>query len=406
MMPNATKTLLILAGLAALLSSCNDDQPKAATREKTWQVSVNVVKLEPGAIPITSELAGRIVATNTADVRPQVTGIIQAMDFIEGSDVKQGDLLYQIDPASYDAAYQSAVATLARATASQNNAQAKTDRLAKLNQTKAASSQDYEDAVLSLDQAKADVASARAGIETARINLERTKITAPISGRIDRSTVNVGALVTAEQATALTTIRKLDPVYVEVTQPSEKLLAFRRATADGTLTPVKEPAVKLTLEDGSAYPETGKLLFSDAVISETSGTVVVRAVFGNPDKILLPGMYVRAAIEEGVADNSYLVPQRAVTRTIAGDAIAKVVAADGKVGERTLKVDRSQGSNWVVRDGLQSGDRVIVEGAQKVRAGDAVKATEVTINADGKILAASAEPMAKSKDAPTEVAKR
>jgi membrane fusion protein (multidrug efflux system) len=405
-MPHITKTLLVLTGLAALLSSCNDDQPKAATRDKTWQVSVNVVKLEPKAIPITSELAGRIVATNTADVRPQVTGIITAMDFTEGGDVKADDLLYQIDPASYDAAYQSAVATLARAEAAQNNALAKTDRLAKLNQTKAASSQDYEDAVLALDQAKADVASAKAGIETARINLERTRITAPISGRIDRSTVNVGALVTAEQATALTTIRKLDPVYVEVTQPSEKLLAFRRATANGTLTPVKEPAVNLTLEDGSAYPETGKLLFSDAVISETSGTVVVRAVFGNPEKILLPGMYVRAAIEEGVADKSFLVPQRAVTRTASGDAVAKVVASDGKVGERRLKVDRSQGNNWVVREGLEAGDRVIVEGAQKVRAGDAVKATEVTINADGQILAAGAEPMEKSEDTATEVARR
>lgn len=405
-MPHVTKTLLVLAGLAALLSSCNDDQPRAATREQKMEISVNVVKLEPKAVPITSELAGRIVATNTADVRPQVTGIIKAMDFAEGSDVKQGDLLYQIDPASYDAAYQSAVATLARANASQNNAQAKTDRLAKLNQTKAASSQDYEDAVLALDQAKADVASAKAGIETARINLERTKIIAPISGRIDRSTVNVGALVTAEQATALTTIRKLDPVYVEVTQPSEKLLAFRRATSDGSLTPVKEPAVHLTLEDGSTYPVTGKLLFSEAVISETSGTVIVRASFPNPDKILLPGMYVRAAIEEGVADKSYLVPQRAVSRTVSGDAIAKVVAADGKVGERTLKVDRSQGSNWVVRTGLEAGDRVIVEGAQKVRAGDAVKATEVTINADGQILAVSAEPTATPDGGSTEVARR
>ncbi|MGV3550525.1 efflux RND transporter periplasmic adaptor subunit [Rhizobium sp.] len=401
-MPDITKTLLVLAGLATLLSSCNDDQPRAATREQKQETSVNVVKLEPTAVPITSELAGRIVATNTADVRPQVSGIIKAMDFTEGGDVKQGDLLYQIDPASYEAAYQSALATLARAQASENNARAKTDRLSRLNQTKAASSQDYEDAVLALDQAKADVASAKAGIETARINLERTKITAPISGRIDRSTINVGALVTAEQATALTTIRKLDPVYVEVTQPSEKLLAFRRATRDGSLTPVKEPAVHLTLEDGSAYPETGKLLFSEAVISETSGTIVVRALFQNPDKLLLPGMYVRAAIEEGVADASYLVPQRAVTRTVAGDAMTKVVMADGKVGERKLKVDRSQGSNWVVRAGLEAGDRVIVEGAQKVRAGDAVKATEVTINADGRVLAASAEP----DDASTTVAER
>jgi len=405
-MANTTKTLLILAGLAALLSSCNENQPRAATREKNREVSVSVVTLEAKSIPITSQLAGRTVATNTAEIRPQVTGIIKAMAYVEGSDVKQGDLLYQIDPASYEATYQSAIATLARAEAAQNNAEAKTLRIQKLNATKAASSQDYEDAVLTLEQAKADVAAARAGIETARINLERTKITAPISGRIDRSTVNVGALVTAEQATALTTIRKLDPVFVEVTQPSEKLLAFRRATRDGTLTPVKEPAVHLTLEDGSAYPETGKLLFSEAVISETSGTVIVRALFPNPDKILLPGMYVRAGIEEGVADGSYLVPQRAVTRTVSGDAVAKVVAADGKVGERTLKVDRSQGSSWVVRSGLETGDRLIVEGAQKVRKGDAVKATEVTINAAGEILAASAEPAGKAHPKSTEVAKR
>ena len=368
-----------VAGLALLLAGCSDDKPAASNAQKR-QTEVNVVTLTRKSVPVSSELAGRTVAFNTAEVRPQVSGLIKSRDFVEGTDIKKGDLLYQIDSASYDAALASAVATRERAQAAENNAQTKTDRLKKLADQHAGSVQDYEDALLVLDQAKADVDLANATIETARINVDRTKILAPIDGRVDRSEVNIGALVTSEQTTALTTIRQLDPIYVEVTQPSERLLRYREATGNGSLTPVKAPTVHLTLEDGSMYPQTGQLQFSAASISETAGTVIVRAIFPNPDHLLLPGMYVRATVEEGVIENSYLVPQRSVTRTAAGEAVAKVVATDGKVEQRALKITRSQGSNWVVTGGLSDGDRLIVEGGQNAEVGKTVKAVAVAIN--------------------------
>lgn len=366
--------------LALCLAACSDGQPTASNAPK-GETEVNVMALMPGSIPITSELPGRTVAFNTAEIRPQVSGLIKSRAFIEGTDVKQGDLLYEIDAASYDAAAQSARATLERAQAAERNAQTKTDRLKKLSDQQAISSQDYEDAELALGQAKADVASANAAIRTAEINVDRTRIRATIDGRIDRSTVNMGALVTAEQTTALTTIRQLDPIYVEVTEPSERVLQFRQATSSGSLKAAAAPVVHLTLEDGSTYPQTGELQFSEASISETSGTVIVRAIFPNPNHLLLPGMYVRARIDVGVVENSYLVPQRSVTRNADGEAIAKVVAAAGKVEQRILKVNRSAGSNWVVTGGIDQGDRLIVEGGQKAEIGQAVKTVDVVMNA-------------------------
>jgi membrane fusion protein (multidrug efflux system) len=373
------RVTLALAALAALLAGCNDSKPAASSFQK-GPVEVSTVTVKRQSVPVSSQLAGRTVAFNTAEIRPQVSGLIKARVYTEGTDVKAGDLLYEIDPASYDAAYQSALATLARAKAAQDNARAKTERLQKLRDQLATSGQDYDDAVLALNQAKADVALANAAILTARINLDRTKITAPIGGRIDSSAVNIGALVTAEQTTALTTIRQLDPIYVEVTQPSDKLLQFRRATRNGSLKAAVAPTVHLTLEDGSTYPHTGKLQFAEASISETSGTVIVRAIFPNPEHLLLPGMYVRTTVEEGVVENSFLVPQRAVDRTAGGDAVAKLVAADGKVVQRLVKVDRGLGDNWVVTGGLEDGDRLIVEGGQNAETGKPVKATAVVIN--------------------------
>jgi membrane fusion protein (multidrug efflux system) len=373
------KLALALAVFAALLAGCSDSQP-AATSVQKGPAEVSVVTVKRQSVPVSSDLAGRTVAFNTAEIRPQVGGLIKRRIFVEGTDVKAGDLLYEIDPASYDAAYQSAAATLARAKAAEDNARAKTDRLKKLRDQLATSGQDYDDAVLALNQAKADVAAADAAILTAKINLDRTRITAPIDGRIESSAVNIGALVTAEQTTALTTIRQLDPIYVEVTQPSEKLLQFRRATSNGSLKAAVAPKVHLTLEDGSAYPHTGTLQFAEASISETSGTVIVRAIFPNPEHLLLPGMYVRTTVEEGVVENSYLVPQRAVDRTASGDAVAKVVAADGKVAQRLIRIDRGLGDNWVVSGGLDDGDRVIVEGGQNAEVGKPVKATAVVIN--------------------------
>lgn len=369
------------AALAAmLLAGCSDHDKQASPESKRAPAQVSVVTMEAKSVPISSELSGRTVAFNTAEIRPQVSGLIKNFVFVEGTDVKQGDLLYEIDPASYEAAYQSAVASLKRAQAAEDNAQTKTKRLKKLADEHAGSVQDYEDALLALEQAKADVASANAAIKTAQINLDNTRIRAPIGGRIDRSAVNIGALVTAEQTAALTTIRQLDPIYVEVTEPSEKLLQFRRAASNGSLKPVEAPTVHLTLEDGSAYRHTGKLQFSEASISETSGTVIVRAIFPNPEHLLLPGMYVRAAVEEGVVVNSYLVPQRAVDRTAAGEAVAKVVTDDGKVERRTLTIDRSLGNSWVVTSGLSQGDRLIVEGGQNADVGTPVKAVAVAIN--------------------------
>jgi membrane fusion protein (multidrug efflux system) len=397
------KVKLALIALAVLLAGCNDKQ-QAASNSPKGPPSVSVVSLERKSVPISSELAGRTVAVNTAEIRPQVSGLIKDRVYTEGTDIRKGDLLYEIDPATYEAAYQSAVATLARAKAAQANAQVKTDRLKKLADQHAGSVQDYDDALLALDQANADIASANAAILTAKINLDRTKITAPIDGRIDRSAVNIGALVTAEQTTALTTIRQLDPIYVEVTEPSEKLLEFRRATSSGSLTPVKEPVVDLTLEDGSAYPHTGKLQFAEASISETSGTVIVRAVFPNPEHLLLPGMYVRATIEEGTIRNSYLVPQRAVDRTADGSAVAKVVASDGKVAQRTLTIDRSNGANWIVTDGIKDGDQLIVEGGAHADVGKPVKAVEVAINdKTGEITPVEAKAGAKSSTAERKV---
>lgn len=394
---------LALIALAVLLAGCNDNQ-KAASNAPKGLPSVSVISLERKSVPISSDLAGRTVAVNTAEIRPQVSGLIKDRVYTEGTDIKKGDLLYEIDPATYDAAYQSAVATLARAKAAQENAEVKTDRLKKLADQHAGSIQDYDDALLALDQANADIAAANAAILTAKINLDRTKITAPIDGRIDRSAVNIGALVTAEQTTALTTIRQLDPIYVEVTEPSQKLLEFRRATSNGSLTPVKEPVVDLTLEDGSAYPHTGKLQFAEASISETSGTVIVRAVFPNPEHLLLPGMYVRAKIEEGTIRNSYLVPQRAVDRTADGAAVAKVVASDGKVAQRTLTIDRSNGTNWVVTDGIKDGDQLIVEGGAHADVGKPVKATEVAINdKTGEITPIEAKANTKSSTAEQKV---
>jgi membrane fusion protein (multidrug efflux system) len=372
---------LAVGALAALLlAGCDDNSKQASSPVKRGPAEVSVVTLQPKSVPISSELSGRTVAYNTAEIRPQVSGLIKNFAFVEGTNVKKGDLLYEIDPASYQAAYESAVASLKRAQAAEDNAQTKTKRLKKLADEHAGSIQDYEDALLALEQAKADEAAANAAIKTAEINLDNTRIRAPIDGRIDRSAVNLGALVTAEQTTALTTIRQLDPIYVEVTQPSEKLLQFRRAASNGSLKPIAEPVVHLTLEDGSTYQHTGKLQFSEASISETSGTVIVRAIFPNPQHLLLPGMYVRASIEEGVIENSYLVPQRAVDRTAAGEAVAKVVADSGKVEQRTLSIDRSFGNNWVVTSGLNPGDRLIIEGGQNADIGKPVKAVAVAIN--------------------------
>ncbi|TIW03109.1 MAG: efflux RND transporter periplasmic adaptor subunit, partial [Mesorhizobium sp.] len=301
--------------------------------------------------------------------------------FQEGAEVVAGQPLYLIDPASYQAAYDSAVATQQKAEAAVPTAQAKFDRYAGLLKQNVVSKQDYDDAAATLAQAQADVAAAKASVETAKISLNRTSITAPIAGRIDKSTLTPGALVTANQETVLTTIRSLDPINVDVTQSSTNLLNLRQAINEGRVKfSGSNVSVKLKLDNGTIYAQNGKMEFTGANVDQSTGTFALRAQFPNPDRLLLPGMYVRAIVEEGVAQNSFLVPQRGITRDPKGQATAMVVNAQGKVEQRTLSVRNSVGNNWLVDSGVGDGDRVIVEGLQLVRAGGDATAVEVTID--------------------------
>lgn len=376
----------IAACVALALFGCGQEQ-QAGPPPGGERAKVSVVTVAARSVVLTAELPGRVSASLVSEVRPQVAGIIRERIFKEGSEVKAGDPLYQIDPSSYQAAYDSAVATQRKAEAAVPSAQAKVDRYQSLSALNAVSKQDSDDAVATLAQAKADVAAAKADVATAKINLDYTTIRAPITGRADASSLTPGALVTSGQDTALTTIRTLDPVNVDVIQSSTNLLRFREAIRTGRLK-FEGPnvAVKLILEDGSTYGPTGKLAFAEANVDTTTGTFTVRATFPNPDRLLVPGMYARAVIEEGVAENSILVTQQAVGRNTKGEPTAKVVTGDGKVEERVLTVRRSVGNSWLVDAGLKAGDRVIVEGGQNVRAGQEVTAESVTVDdATGEI---------------------
>ncbi len=379
---------LALLLLAAAAAGCNSEKAAAPPPQQT---QVSVVVLHPQPVAITAELPGRVAANLVAEVRPQVGGIIKSRLFKEGSEVKAGDLLYEIEPAPYQAAYDSAVAAQQKAEAAAVNARLRAERYRELLQRNAASQQDTDDATATLAQARADVAAAKASVETARINLDFTKVTAPIGGRVDRSTLTPGALVTANQAVALTTIRQLEPINVDVIQSSTNLLNFRQAVAEGRLKlSGGNVAVKLKLDTGADYPQAGKIEFAESTIDVTTGTFTVRAEFPNPDRLLLPGMFVRAVVEEGIAPNSFLLPQRAVTRNPKGEATAKFVQADGKVEQRVLTTRRSIGNNWLVDTGVKDGERVIVEGGQLVRPGQTVTANEVSVDeATGELKSAN-----------------
>lgn len=378
------RRLAAWAGLFAvtvLLAACSQESSAPPGMGAAGKPEVGVVTLHPQSVAITAELSGRTAASLIAEVRPQVNGIIQQRLFKEGSEVAAGQPLYLIDPASYKASYDSAVAAQQKAEAAVPTAQAKFDRYAGLLKQNVVSKQDYDDAAATLAQAQADVASAKASAETARISLDRTSITAPIAGRIDKSTLTPGALVTANQDTVLTTIRALDPINVDVTQSSTNLLNLRQAISEGRLKfSGPNVSVKLKLENGTIYTQTGKMEFAGANVDQTTGTFALRAEFPNPDRLLLPGMYVRALVEEGVAQNSFLVPQRAVSRNTKGEATAMVINAAGKVETRVLAVRNSVGNNWLVDSGVGDGDRVIVEGMQLVRPGGDATGVEVTID--------------------------
>lgn len=342
---------------------------------------VGVVELHPQSVAITAELPGRVSAALIAEVRPQVSGIVKERLFREGSEVEEGQLLYQIDDSTYRAEYDSALANLEKAEASVPSAQTKLDRYQDLIKQNAVAKQDLDDTIAALAEAKADVAAAKAAVEAARINLDNTKIKAPISGRIEKSSLTVGALVTANQTTALTTIRQLDPINVDVTQSSTNLLNLRKAVRDGRVKLSGDNVqVRLKLETGEDYSENGRLEFSEAYVDETTGTYTLRAEFPNPDRLLLPGMYARAIVEEGVAQDSFLVPQRGVSRNTRGEAVALFVNDEGKVEERILDVKSNIGTNWLVSDGIKDGERVIVEGSLFVRSGQEVTTVPVTID--------------------------
>jgi len=336
---------------------------------------VSVVVVQPERVPITTELPGRTSAFLVAEVRPQVGGIIKKRLFVEGSDVKAGDVLYEIDPAMYEAAYASAGAGLSRAEANVTSIRARMERYKELVAINAVSRQDYDDASAALQQAGADIEANKAALETARINLAYTRVIAPIAGRIGKSNVTVGALATASQGSAFTTIQQLDPIYVDVTQSSANLLQLERNIAAGRIKDggPAQTRVRLLLEDGTPYPFEGTLKFSDVTVDPSTGSFILRVVVPNPKHILLPGMYVRALVQEGVVDRAILAPQQGVSRNLKGNPVALIVDASGKVQQRMITVDRAIGDKWLVSSGLMPGDRVIVEGVQKVHPGASVK---------------------------------
>lgn len=390
--------ICLFAGLAATGCSRSDSGKSAAPPPPK---EVGVVTLKTERLAFNTELSGRTVAPVIAEIRPQVGGIVQKRLFNEGSLVKAGQALYQLDPAPFQASYASAQANLRKAESTAATARTVAKRNGELVKIDAISQQVNESTLAAAQQAEADVAVARAAEQTARINLGYTRINSPITGWVELSTVTSGALVTANQTTALTTVQQLDPVYVHVTQSSAELLRLKRDLAEGRLQRgnADEAPIRLLLEDGSVYPYPGRLTFAGVTVDAGTGSVTLRAVIPNPDRLLMPGMYVRAVLQEGVNDAALLVPQQAVTRSPDGAASTLVVGADNKVARRPIKVGRAVGNRWQVLDGLAVGDRVLVEGSQRARVGDTVKASEIAAAPDPAKPAAPAASGAKPSGA-------
>lgn len=399
--------LLLFLVAALALPGCEDSKTPPSRL-----ASVSYMKAESRPVTLTTELSGRTSAFMVSEVRPQVGGIIQERLFVEGSDVKEGDVLYQIDPAIYQAAFDNAKATLMRAEANEVAAKLLAERYQQVVRVSAVSKQEYDNAVASYGQAKADVAAARAALDSARINLDYTKVTAPVSGRIGRSTVTPGALVTQNQPTALATVQQLDPMYVDVTQSSSELLRLRRAFSSGALKSSGDTAMQVTLklEDGTTYmrrvpktdasgqtvkdtdgtiqyelkPVIGTLKFSEVTVEQSTGAVTIRAVFPNPEGTLLPGMYVRAILEEGVSEKAILIPQKTVVRNNRGLPVIQKLTKNATIQEQegvynvtpqVITIDRSIGNDWLVTGGLKEGDLVMLEGLMRVRPGTPVTGT-------------------------------
>jgi membrane fusion protein (multidrug efflux system) len=399
-MKKNSKTWLMTAAViivfCLILIGCG--QKKTGGAPPTPEVAVMTIQTKP--VVTTTELAGRTSANLVAEVRPQVSGIIQKRLFTEGSDVKTGQVLFQIDPALYQVALDNAKAALARSEAQLSTTQLRATRFKDLLVQKAVSQQDYDDADAALKQVQADIQYGKATVETARINLQYTTITAPISGRIGRSNFTEGALVTAQQPIALATIQQLDPMYVDVPQSTAEVLRLRRGLKEGRLDQngANQKKVQLIMEDGTAYPLAGTLQFRDVTVDPTTGSVILRGIFPNPNGVLLPGMFVRAVVQEGVNKQAILIPQQAVSRDPKGNPLALIVDAESNVQLRMLTLDRAIGDQWLVSAGLAPGDKVIMEGMQKVKPGAPVKAVPFEIkggknNAESK---STLPPSAKS----------
>lgn len=377
----APAALLILA-----LAGCGKEAAPMAAQTPVVGVQV----LAEQRVDMQETLPGRAVSHMVSDVRPQVDGIIQKRLFTEGQEVSEGQVLYQIDARSYQAAYDSAKAALAQAEAAVQSARPKAQRYRALAAIDAVAKQDSDDAAATLRENEAAVEAARANLQTARINLDYTAVKAPISGRISTSAYTPGALVTAKQDTALTTIQQLDPIYVDVTQTSAQMLALRRQLDSGSLKAVDGKAqVKILLEDGSEYAHAGTLEFVGTSVDTSTGSVTLRAVVPNPERLLLPGTYVRAALPMAVNARAILVPQSAVSRNTRGEATVKLAGADGKVIERVIETGQAQGNQWIVTQGLSAGERLIVDGASKVGAGQSVQLEVESTSAEAPAVTAA-----------------
>jgi membrane fusion protein (multidrug efflux system) len=371
---NRTKIMAAAGAFAGflILAGCGQQQ---AGGQPQGTPEVAVVTMQPQQLVVTTELTGRTSAYRVADVRPQVNGIIQKRLFTEGADVRAGEVLFRIDPAPFQAALDNARAALARSEANLAAIRPRAERLKELVAEKAVSQQDYDDAAAALQQAQADIRYWQAMVETARINLGYTAVKAPISGRIGKSGFTEGALVTAQQPMALATIQQLDPMYVDVTQSSTEVLRLRRRMEEGRLQPgaKNRNRVRLVLEDRTPYSREGTMQFRDVTVDPTTGSVILRVVFPNPKGVLLPGMFVRAVVEEGSNPKALLIPQQAVSRDSKGNPYTLIVNGQGKVEQRLLVLDRAMGDTWLVSSGLAPGERVVVEGVQKAKPGIAVK---------------------------------
>ena len=378
-MKHLARTGMTLMATTWLVAACQPSTPAtgaAGAPKPLPPAQVGVVVAAPRAVGLTAELPGRLEASRVAQVRARVAGILQRRTFREGSDVKAGQPLFQIDSAPYRASVDSAQAVLARARANVTQASAQAERYKPLIEANAISQQDYLNAVAAHKQAEADVAAAIAALTTAQINLAYASVAAPISGRIGRSLVTEGALVGQGEATQLAVVQQIDPMYVNFTQSTSEVLRLRKALDGGKLVRTAgaaAAAVRVVLEDGSEYPRIGRLLFSDLTVDPSSGQITLRAELPNPDGLLLPGMYVRVRIEQGQASQAIVLPQQAVQRTPMGDSVM-VVGVDGQVQPRPVKIGTAQGGAWVVLEGLVAGEQVMVDGFQKLRGGAPVKA--------------------------------